>query len=52
MSLRTRWRETLTMTALESSNAALEAIPVPYVTADEAYALLRTDRELDLEKIQ
>src|SRR5262245_46796651 len=33
------------MTALESSNAALEAVRVPYVTGDEAYVLLRTELE-------
>lgn len=33
------------MAAIDSSNAALEAIRVPYVTADEAYALLRTELE-------
>jgi uncharacterized protein (TIGR03083 family) len=33
------------MTAVDSSNAALEAVRVPYVTADEAYALLRTELE-------
>jgi uncharacterized protein (TIGR03083 family) len=33
------------MTAVDSSTAALEAVRIPYVTADEAYALLRTELE-------
>jgi len=33
------------MTVVASSNAALEAVRVPYLTADEAYALLRTELE-------
>ena len=33
------------MTVVASSNAALEALRVPYLTADEAYALLSTELE-------
>src|SRR5262245_44960696 len=33
------------MTAVDSSSAALEAVRVPYVTADEVYVLLRTELE-------
>ena len=40
------------MVAVDSSNATLEAVRVPYVTADEAFTLLRTELERFLALIE